>query len=295
MVAYRLLRVSLHLLLGLWQCALVFPWLRMADKNERIKRWSSQLIAVCGVQIDIIRLANAPPEPPLFIVSNHVSWLDIFVVNAVHPCRFVAKSDVRTWPLIGWLCTKAGTIFIARGRLRDVRRIFEGLVASIRRGERVAFFPEGTTAAQGSLLPFHANLFEAAIDANVPIQPYALRYVDADGTWHPAADFVGDMGFAQSLWRICRARHLKAQLMMLPVIATVGAHRRDVAEQARCSIAAALGLTQVGDIADNRPGSRSDLPGRWPSTAHPTRSPYPSQSTEGAASNRGPTNGQIPP
>ncbi len=102
------------------------------------------------------------------------------------PCRFVAKSDIRDWPLIGWLCDKAGTVFIARGKQRDVRRIYQGLVTSIRAGERIAFFPEGTTVGQGTLLPFHANLFEAAIDA-VPVQPYALRYVDQDGRLHGAS------------------------------------------------------------------------------------------------------------
>ncbi|MDB5763977.1 MAG: plsC2, partial [Herminiimonas sp.] len=172
---------------------------------------------------------------------NHVSWLDIFVINSLQPCRFVAKSDIRDWPLIGWLCDKSGTVFIARGRQRDVRRIFEGLVAGIREGERVAFFPEGTTAAQGTLLPFHANLFEAAIDAKVPIQPYALRYVDAAGNLHSATDFIGDMTFAQSMIAILRVRKITAQLMLLPAIETTGAHRRELAAAARRSIAVALG------------------------------------------------------
>src|SRR5690606_36823074 len=96
------------------------------------------------------------------------SWLDIFVIHAMHPCRFVAKAEIRGWPLIGWLCEQAGTIFIARGRLRDVRKIYEGAVRSLREGEHVAFFPEGTVSLQGSLLPFHANLFEAANEAQVP-------------------------------------------------------------------------------------------------------------------------------
>jgi len=257
MPAYRLLRVFIHLLVGLWTCAVVFPWAGPAGRERRVKRWSMQLIAICGVRVEILHDADAKPAPKALIVANHVSWLDMFVINSLHPCRFVAKSDIRDWPLIGWLCAKTGTIFIARGKVRDVRRIFEGLVASIHAGEHVAFFPEGTTAAQGAILPFHANLFEAAIDAEVPVQPYALRYVDAQGRLHAAADFIGDMSFAQSVIAISRARQITAQLILLPAIETAGAHRRDLADAARHSIAAAL-------------GQRVD---RRPETVRPFRSP----------------------
>jgi 1-acyl-sn-glycerol-3-phosphate acyltransferase len=241
MIAYRLLRLCLHLFIGLWKCALVFPLIDVEGRQKRIKRWSIQLMAICGVQVKILHNGCTQPAQRALIVANHVSWLDIFVINTLHPCRFVAKSDIRDWPLIGWLCAKAGTIFIARGKVRDVRRIFEGLVASIHAGEHVAFFPEGTTAPQGTILPFHANLFEAAIDANVPVQPYALRYVDAQGNLHPAADFIGDMTFAQSMLTILRAKNITAQLTLLPIIETTEAHRRDLATAARQSIATALG------------------------------------------------------
>jgi 1-acyl-sn-glycerol-3-phosphate acyltransferase len=241
MTAYRVLRVCIHLLSGLCICALVFPLLDAAGRQQRIQRWSIRLLAICRVQVSIQFHAGMRPAHPALIVANHVSWLDIFVINSLHPCRFVAKSDIRDWPLIGWLCAQAGTIFIARGRVRDVRRIFEGLVTSIHAGEYVAFFPEGTTAPQGTLLPFHANLFEAAIDAQVPVQPYALRYVDAQQQLHDAADFIGDMSFVESIITILRARDITAQLIMLPAIETAGAYRRQLADTARHSIAAALG------------------------------------------------------
>lgn len=241
MIAYRLLRVGMHLFAGLLTCALIFPLLDAKGREARIKRWSIRLLAICGVQVEIeCRAGVLQPAARALIVANHVSWLDIFVINSLHPCRFVAKSDIRDWPLIGWLCAKTGTIFIARGRVRDVRRIFEGLVASIHAGEHVAFFPEGTTAAQGTLLPFHANLFEAAIDAEVPVQPYAVRYVDAQGKLHAAADFIGDMTFAQSIVTILRAKKITARLAVLPTIESTGAHRRELADTTRRVISAAL-------------------------------------------------------
>ncbi len=254
MVAFRLLRIVLHLFAGLGTCALIFPFIGAQARTARIKRWSVRLLALCGVQVRFEE-AGVREASRALIVSNHVSWLDIFVINALHPCRFVAKSDIRSWPLIGWLSEQAGTIFISRGKLRDVRRIYQGLVTSLHAGEHVAFFPEGTTSAQGTLLPFHANLFEAAIEAEVPVQPFALRYVDSDGQLHPAADFINDMTFVQSVLTILRAGTMTAHLIVLPPIPTgTASHRRELADLACNAITQALGYGAVPE--------RQMLPGR---------------------------------
>lgn len=237
----RLVRLCLHLFHGLLVCAVIFPWIGVAPRVWRIQRWSAQLVAICGVKIDVRMPEGLRPAERALIVANHVSWLDIFVINTIQPCRFVAKSDIRDWPLIGWLCDKAGTIFISRGRVRDVRRIFEHLVKALHDGEHVAFFPEGRVATPGTMLPFHANLFEAAIDACVPVQPCALQYVDADGRLHPAADFSGGINFMRSALMIARSCNMTVELTFLPAISTEGAHRRELANAVRASIAAVLG------------------------------------------------------
>ena len=237
MIALHLLRVVLHLFQGLATCALVFPLVGPATRERRIRNWSRGLLAICGVRL-VVR--GEISDSPALIVCNHVSWLDIFVINTCRPCRFVAKSDIRDWPLLGWLVDRAGTIFIARGRQRDVRRIFQGLVQSIHAGERVAFFPEGTTSVQGTVLPFHANLFEAAIDADVPVQPYALRYLDREGRPHPAVEYVGDTTFVQSMVTILRHRGITAELLVLPAMPSAGAHRRELAVAAHDVISRAL-------------------------------------------------------
>jgi 1-acyl-sn-glycerol-3-phosphate acyltransferase len=241
MITLHLLRVILHLLQGMATCAFVFPLAGPAMRERRIRNWSHRLLAICGVRLVV---KGALSDSPALIVCNHVSWLDIFAVNACRPCRFVAKSDIRDWPLIGWLCDRAGTIFIARGRQRDVRRIFQGLVTSIHAGERVAFFPEGTVSLQGTVLTFHANLFEAAIDAKVPVRPYALRYLDRGGRPHPAVEYVGDTTFVQSMLTILRHRDITAELLILPAIPTTGAHRRELAAAAHDAIAGALGIAR---------------------------------------------------
>ena len=235
-----LARLAVHLVVGLLKVALLFPFLGAEGRDRRVQRWSRQLVTICGVRMRFDESLQRSPASPALIICNHISWLDIFVINTLHPCRFVAKSDIRSWPLIGWLCEHTGTIFIARGKARDVRRIYEGLVKSIHDGERVAFFPEGTTAPQGTVLPFHANLFEAAIEAEVPVQPYAIRYVDADGSLHTSADFIGEMTFVESVIAIMKGGGMTAELVRLPAIDTEGAHRRELAKVAHDAVASVL-------------------------------------------------------
>jgi 1-acyl-sn-glycerol-3-phosphate acyltransferase len=234
--AVRLPRIFLHLFVGLATCALVFPWAGAARREARIRSWSRRLLAICGVSLE----QQGEALEHALVVANHVSWLDIFVINSLHPCRFVAKSEIRAWPVLGWLAAQAGTVFIARGSRRDLRLTFKGIVSNLEQGERVAFFPEGTTAAQGALLPFHANLFEAAIDARVMVQPYALEYRDAAGAPHASVDFTGDMTFARSMVTILSGGAVRARLVCLPPLDACGAHRRELAEAARGAVAQAL-------------------------------------------------------
>lgn len=241
-LGWRLARLILHLLQGLLTCALVFPWAGAALRERLVRRWSARLLRICRVELE--RGQGADGEQTALghalIVSNHISWLDIFVINSLHPCRFVAKAEIRAWPVLGWLVAQAGTVFIARGNRRDLRHIFKGLVDALAQHQRVAFFPEGTTASQGSLLPFHANLFEAAIDAEVPVQPVALAYLDSAGGWHPAVDYTGDTTFVDSIFRILKGEPVRARLACLAPIETQGAHRRELAKAAHDAIGAAL-------------------------------------------------------
>jgi 1-acyl-sn-glycerol-3-phosphate acyltransferase len=242
-LGWRLARLVLHLLQGLLTCALVFPWAGAPLRERLVRRWSVRLLRICRVAVE--RGEPAGQHMALqhaLIVSNHISWLDIFVINSVHPCRFVAKAEIRAWPVLGWLVAQAGTVFIARGNRRDLRHIFKGLVEALAQHQRVAFFPEGTTASQGSLLPFHANLFEAAIDARVPVQPVALSYLDGSGGWHPAVDYTGETTFVDSILRILGGEPVRARLACLAPIETVGAHRRELARAAHDAIGVALGL-----------------------------------------------------
>ncbi len=239
-LAYRLVRVFLHLFLGLAACALVFPWAGQQRRNTITRRWSRKLLDICGVSVEQDGALQALEHA--MVVSNHVSWLDIFVINALYPCHFVAKSEIRSWPVLGWLADKGGTVFIARGNRRELRHIFKGLVATLQAGQRVAFFPEGTTAVPGQVLPFHANLFEAAVDARVPVQPVALRYLDGAGAPHGAIDFSGEASFAQNMMQVLAGPPVRAVLTCLAPLAAAGAHRRELAQASHDAIEAVVGL-----------------------------------------------------
>ncbi|WP_020652019.1 lysophospholipid acyltransferase family protein [Massilia niastensis] len=237
-LAWRLARVVVHLAEGLATCALVFPLASIGLRERLTRAWSRRLLARCSVTVE--QAPGAPVLEHALIVANHVSWLDIFVINALHPCRFVAKAEIRAWPVLGWLAASAGTVFIARGNRRELRHIFKGLVEVLHQGQRVAFFPEGTTARQGEVLPFHANLFEAAIDAKVAVQPYALAYLDADGAHHPAIDYVDETTFVDSLFAVLQGAPVRARLTCLPPLETLGAHRRELAQAAQDAVALAV-------------------------------------------------------
>ena len=177
---------------------LLFPLQSAARRKREIELWSARLCYILGVRIFLHGSPPAYDLRPLMIVANHVSWLDIFAINAVVPVRFVAKAEVRRWPLVGWLSARAGTIFINRARRQDTLRINGLIVDALRAGELFAVFPEGTTSDGSRLLKFHSSLLEPALQAGAAVQPVALRYEREDGSLCTEAAYDGAqirMGF----------------------------------------------------------------------------------------------------
>lgn len=195
-----LTRVLWHALAGFLTIVFVFPWLAPAARQARVQVWAQGMLRVLGLRL---RLLGQPvAQGPALIVSNHISWLDILALHAARYCRFVSKSDVHHWPLIGRMAAGAGTLFIERASRRDALRVVHHMSDSLRAGDVLAVFPEGTTTDGVSLLPFHANLLQAAIAADAPVQPVALGFIDAGtGQRSLAPCYVGDDSLVGSLWR----------------------------------------------------------------------------------------------
>ncbi len=211
LACWRVGRLLAHLLGGMAQIAVLFPRLSQAQRDLRVQVWAARMLERLGVALTV---AGTPPHAgPLLIVSNHISWLDILVLHAARHCRFVAKADVRHWPLIGRMATGGGTLYIERESRRDAMRVVHHMAQALNNGDILAVFPEGTTGDGTVLLPFHANLLQAAISAAAPIQPVALVFVD-ERTGRPsqAMSYIGDESLVGSVWRTLGARHLRARV-----------------------------------------------------------------------------------
>jgi 1-acyl-sn-glycerol-3-phosphate acyltransferase len=250
--AWRAARVTVHVLGGLALTSVVFP--RVGDERRRAltQRWSRKLLHLLRVEARLHGAIDVHGGNVL-LVSNHVSWLDIFVLNAHRPARFVAKAELAAWPVAGRLIRGAGAIFVDRGRRHDTRRVNHHAAQALAAGEVVAVFPEGTTTDGATLLRFHASLLQPIVDARGHVVPVAIRYRTTDGTHSTLPAYVGEDSFAQSFWRVCGARRLVVELHAAPALAAHGANRRDLARAAEHAIRTALGLPD-GATAPGRSG-----------------------------------------
>jgi 1-acyl-sn-glycerol-3-phosphate acyltransferase len=236
---WRLGRGALEALRAFLICVLVFPFLNPSQRMQQVGVWASRTLAALGIELEV---QGKPRSGPVLLTANHVSWLDILAIDAVQPVRFVSKADVRHWPVLGWMVACGGTLFIERERTRDAMRVVHQVAQTLQGGETVAVFPEGTTSDGTSLLPFHANLLQAAISTQTPVQAIALRYRDAHEPISPAAAYIGETTLAQSLWMVAMADGLRVNVVVLDSQGTRHLDRRALAQRLRLEIAASLGV-----------------------------------------------------
>jgi 1-acyl-sn-glycerol-3-phosphate acyltransferase len=229
----RALTLAVHLL----GAALCFGLLACSPLSRRWARplrswWLRRGIAILGVTV--ISRGEVSAKPALFL-SNHISWLDILVLATQTDAGFVAKAEVARWPLLGWLAGVAGTEFVRRGSHADTKRVLARMVARLKAGEQLAIFPEGTST--GSLVPlrFRPRLIQAAVEAEVPVQPVALYY----GA-RPDVAFIGDDSFLSHLWRLLLAEPVLAEVGFLPELSSVSGDCRLLADESWRAVAHAL-------------------------------------------------------
>jgi 1-acyl-sn-glycerol-3-phosphate acyltransferase len=144
---------------------------------------------------------------PYLLVANHISWLDIHIINSIRPVIFVAKADVSKWPIFGYLASMLGTIFLKREKLSDIKRVIQLMREKLNNQEVVAIFPEGTSSDGKSVLPFKSNLFEAAHQAQVDVLPITIQYTEND-QYSDRAAFIGDMELIDSIKNILKVNNL---------------------------------------------------------------------------------------
>ena len=232
MAIWKFLRGLWHVFMGMWTIYARFPQLSPEQREARVQAWALQFLALWGIHLKV--LGQPVVNGPALIVANHISWLDILVMHAARHCRFVSKSDIREWPLVGMLATGAGTLYIERTSRKDALRMVKDMAEAMKNGDVVAVFPEGTTSDGRELLPFHANLIQAAIAAEAPVKPVSLKFVDA-ATGQPsfAPCYIGDDTLVGSMWRTLSAPAIVAVVHFGEPQAANGRDRRAWAHDLR--------------------------------------------------------------
>lgn len=221
---------------GWWWVQFRFSGWSPSERQSRVQRWARSLLIALGLQL-------ARPEPPeglkgpLLLSANHISWVDILVLLAVSPCRFVAKAELHRWPFLGVMAQAGGTLFVERQSSRDAMRVMHRMVQALNDGDVVAIFPEGTTSDGSQVLRFHANLFQAAITAQAPVQPVALAYQDPLGhSCNPLVAYVGDDSLFKSLWAIVTHAGVQAVVAWAPAQPFANQTRRDWASSVEACV-----------------------------------------------------------
>lgn len=236
---WRLLWALAHIASGLWTILTRFPQLTQHDREARVHAWAQAMLRGVGTTLAVRGVPVA--AGPALLVANHLSWLDIVVLHASRYCRFVSKSDIEHWPLVGTLAGGAGTLYIARESRRDAHRLVHQMVERLQLGEVLAVFPEGTTGDGISMKPFHANLLQAAISADAPVQPIALRFVDADtGQTSFAPRYIDDDSIFVSIWETLCVRQLRAEVIFGEPERCNGRDRRSWAADLQTEVARLL-------------------------------------------------------
>ncbi len=208
--------------------------------------WHRWVARALGVRL---HFTGQPPDQAALYVANHISWFDITALGAFLPLRFLSKAEVRRWPLIGWLATRAGTLYIERGNQQATAEANRHMQHALQSGENVCLFPEGTTT-DGHMRKFHSRLMQCAIDAGRPVQPVAILYPpprEVNQLNHPAVLFVGDTTMMQSFSRMLRAKTVEAHIILPDPIDTSGKTRDEVARLAQQAVANSIARLTTRD------------------------------------------------
>lgn len=215
------------------------PRLTCRERQLLVQAQAQRLLAGLGIRVVVRGDAPLLGEPAL-LAANHVSWLDPYVINTVCAARFLAKSEIATWPVVGTIARRHGTFFHRRGSFRCAARVKDRIARTLRGGEPVAFFPEGTTTSGASLARFYPAFFQAAVDSGATVRPVAIRYRDAAGRTSGAAAYVGKMSILDSVRSLLAEPSLTVEMTFGAPLDPAAADRRELARRVRAWIAGQL-------------------------------------------------------
>jgi len=237
---FRLSRLIIHVIWGVLQ-AIIYPYLSRDKQLQMMQNWAAGILKILKIQLHYSGEKPTENIKQAMLVANHVSWLDICVMITVCPTQFVAKSEIRDWPVIGFLCRRVGTLFIKRAKRSDTLRINQEISQVLSRGERVCIFPEGRTSDGTQIRHFHASLLQAAIDVKAMLYPVAIRYLDSNGQVSKDAAYT-DITLVGSLHNILKQPYLEAAVVFSDAIPSNDKNRRELARLAEEAVSNNLAL-----------------------------------------------------
>jgi 1-acyl-sn-glycerol-3-phosphate acyltransferase len=237
----RATHLVIHICRGLFIAWLILPRTTQEKRNEIISNWSKSLLAVFNIRL--VTYGRVPDQGTagVLFVANHVSWLDIYAINSVRAVRFIAMAEIRRWPLLGWLAAQASTLFIDRDKRHEAGRMVEITANSLRSGDCLCYFPEGTTTDGNTLKPFKSSLMQAAVHAGTRIWPVAIRYSGKNGKPDVELSYA-NATLLQSLRKVLAQQSPVVELHFGEPIEAAGQDRRQLASMARAFIAMRLQL-----------------------------------------------------
>jgi 1-acyl-sn-glycerol-3-phosphate acyltransferase len=242
---YRVPLLLLHvfILLPLTLLCMVPLWSGLSWGNERLEHravrwWSAGLMRIFGFRL---RRIGTPLPGAVMFVANHVSWIDIETMHSQRMMGFVAKQEIRSWPVVGWLTARGETIFHQRGNAESLDGVMQAMTERLRENRPVGVFAEGRTRDGHAIGPFHARIFTPAVEAAVPVQPVALRY-GAHGEEQSVVAFQAGESFFGNFMRLLGEPSRSADICFLtPILPGELEGRRQIADLARSRIVAAMG------------------------------------------------------
>ena len=222
----KTLKILLHILFVIPLCLLILISTKR-QQEKMIQFWCKRLLSIFEIKLEVQGLDSyLSNQKQYLMVANHISWIDIIVIQSIKPSIFVAKSDVASWPLFGWVAQMTGTIFIKREKVSDIKKALKKMKRRLIK-RSVCIFPEGTSTNGRYLLPFKSNLFQSSIDTNKSILPLCLRYKQK-GIYSDKPAFVDDMSLVDSIMKIKNESDISVEVDVLQSIRPRG-NRKELA------------------------------------------------------------------
>lgn len=250
----RLNRLLCHVISGLLQ-SIIYPYISLHIQQRLMRRWATGLLAILNIRLHCHGSLPVLEMPRVLLAANHVSWLDVCVLMAVCPTRFVAKAEISKWPILGLLSRNVGTLFIERAKRIDTLRINQQISEVLEKGERVTVFPEGTTTDGTYLNHFHASLLQSAVATDALLFPVAVSYRNIAGDICQEAAYI-DPSLILSLQKILSQTSIDAELTFNSPVSCGLKNRRELARLSERAIADTLLLPIVHKGSEKLP----DLP-----------------------------------